>query len=105
MNDYCSPSINKRYSYNYNSYPSCCVAALVSDFQQFGKRLEFKEKENVWEYLHNMMISAGHSIAILMDLEDGQGYEVFKDCPKIQFLSSTFNKNSGNIVYLMEYTV
>lgn len=98
-------NVNKRFNYNYNQYPSCCVAGLATDFSVHGKGLDMKEKEAVWADLDKVMAMSGHSIALLMDIEHGMGFTTFQNSPKVQFLSSTFNKNSGNAVYLMQYTL
>ena len=86
-------------------YPSCCVSGLAIDFGILGKTLTLEEKQAVWADLDMTIQNSGHSMALLMDIEGGNGFTTFKESPKIQFLSSTFNKNSGNPVYLMEYTL
>lgn len=92
-------------SFNFIIFPDCCVAGLASNFQLKGWPITEQSKENAIKELEKKMTRSQTSVTILMDCEEGSGFLIFKDSPKIQFLSSTFNKNSGNVVYLMQYTL
>ncbi len=91
-------------SFTYTGYPDCCLMGIIHGFGGAYK-IEQKELDKVAEVVEQTIRNAGHTSAIIADVEGNAGYRVFIDNPKVQVLASEFNKNSGNSVYIMQYSI
>ena len=89
--------------YGYDTYPDCCLMGLIHNF---GGKLVYTdaEKKNIYETLEAEMERRKHTTVMIADTEHGAGYKVFSEYEKTMILSSEFNKNSGNSVYIMQYS-
>ena len=91
------------FAYNYDLYPDCCLMGLIHNF---GGKLAYtaKEKEEIYKALEVEMDRRAHTTVMIADTENGAAYKLFSENDKTMILSSEFNKNSGNSVYIMKYS-
>lgn len=105
MNSIVKKDNKKIFTYDISVYPACCGLGIVSGFSSLIDG-EFTEEDEmlIIQDIEKRMWDISVSSILLADIEENIGYKILSKNVNTVPLSLTFNNNSGNCIFLLQYT-
>lgn len=86
--------------FNVEHYPGNCSAIIFYNFNFFGEKERNEYLELIKNNINNIAINYSVNQILIADIKNGFGYFIATSLSNSTLLSSVFNNNSGNFVYL-----